>query len=90
MSRRTWERRRNRARVASVSTAIFLSTVDRPASAGLETGNSSGAVAPKEARGYPSSQTATTIAADRYESLPVELRLLALGLPISEGLARAA
>jgi hypothetical protein len=67
--------------------------------------------ASKEARGLPSSQTATTIAADMsvstsavakcsafgfraapdsYEALPVELRLLALGLPVPEKLARAA
>jgi hypothetical protein len=33
--------------------------------------------------GHPSSQTATTLAADGYGSLPIELRLLALGLPLS-------
>jgi hypothetical protein len=37
-----------------------------------------------------SSQTATTMAADRYESLPLELRLAALCLPMPEVLARAA
>jgi hypothetical protein len=31
-----------------------------------------------------------TVVADRYASLPVELRLLALGLPLPNGLARAA
>jgi hypothetical protein len=40
--------------------------------------------------GYPSSQTATTVAADRFEALPLELRLLALGLPMPESLAVAA
>jgi hypothetical protein len=46
--------------------------------------------APKEARGFPSSQTATTMAADRYVSLSLELRLAALCLPMPENLARAA
>jgi hypothetical protein len=44
----------------------------------------------KEGRGFPSSQTATTMAVDRLESLPVELRLMALCLPMPENLARAA
>jgi hypothetical protein len=64
MSRRTWERHRNKARDASVSTASFLTTVDRPATAGMETGEFERGFASKEARGYPSSQTATTMAAD--------------------------
>jgi hypothetical protein len=55
------------------------------------TGHPSGADAPKkEGRGYPSSQTASTMAADRYASLPLELRLAALCLPLPENLARAA
>src|SRR5262245_55381534 len=37
----------------------------------------------KKERGYPASQTASTMAADRFEPLPLELRLLALGLPMS-------
>jgi hypothetical protein len=41
-------------------------------------------------RGYPSSQTATTMAGDAYGLLPIELRLLALGLPLNENLRRAA
>jgi hypothetical protein len=82
MSRRTWERHRNKARDASVSTAIFLSSDDRPASPEGKHGCPNGAVAPKKARGYPSSQTTTTLAVDVYEALPIELRLMALGLPV--------
>jgi hypothetical protein len=92
MSRRTWERHRNKAAAphdASVSTPIFLSTVDRLATPERKR-LPSGAVAPKQERGLPSSQTATTMPADIHSSLPLELRLLALGLPIPENLARAA
>ena len=97
MSRRTWERRRNKARDATSSAAIFLSTADRPASAGMEAGTSERGFASKEARGLPSSQTATTMAADAHEALPTELRLLALGLfgarcmmPLAKGPAGSA
>ena len=105
MSRSTWERHRNKARDATSSAAIFLSTADGPASAGTEAGTSERGFASKEARerptaappkaankasGLPSSQTATTVAADRYGSLPLELRLVALGLPLPQNLARAA
>jgi hypothetical protein len=38
MSRRTWERHRNKARDASVSTPIFLSSVDRPATSEIKQG----------------------------------------------------
>jgi hypothetical protein len=90
MSRRTWERHRNKPRDASVSPPIFLSTSDRPASAGLEAGEFERGFASKKARGYSSSQTASTLAGDRYASLPVELRLAALCLPLPKNLARAA
>jgi len=79
MSRRTWERHRNKARDATSSAAIFLSTDDRPASAGLEEGTSERGFASKK-RGLPSSQTATITAFDVHATLPTELRLLALGL----------
>jgi hypothetical protein len=46
--------------------------------------------ASKKARGLPSSQTAITLAADVYETLPLELRFAALCLPMPENLARAA
>jgi hypothetical protein len=92
MSRAAWYRR-NKARrkgETTLSAAIFLSSDDKTVSLETKKGNSSGAVAPKKERGLPSSQTATTMAADRYEALPLELRLLALGLPMPENLARAA
>jgi hypothetical protein len=88
LSRRTWERHRNKAaNDASVSAAIFLSSEE-----GLATARPTERVfdpkQEKKKRGLPSSQTATTSAADRYvtahSSLPLELRLLALGLQ-SEG-----
>jgi hypothetical protein len=79
--RRTWERRRNRP-VATLSASIFLSNEDRPATPEGGAGLAERGFASKEARGLPSSQTATTMVADRYEPLPMELRLLALGLPV--------
>jgi len=90
-SRRTWYRQ-NKLRTGTgttLSAAIFLSSDDRPVPPERKR-NSSGAVAPKKERGLPSSQTATTMAADGYALLPLELRLLALGLPMPENLARAA
>jgi hypothetical protein len=92
MSRAAWYRR-NKHRTAgetTLSATIFLSNEDRPVSPEGGAGLAERGFASKEARGLPSSQTATTMVADRYGSLPVELRLLALGLPMSEKLARAA
>jgi hypothetical protein len=90
MSRRTWERHRNKPRDASVSAAIFLSSNDRLATpdGGARMEFERG-FASKKARGLPSSQTATTLAADRYATLPLELRLAALCLSMPENLARA-
>jgi hypothetical protein len=85
MSRAAWYRR-NKARrdgETTLSAAIFLSSEDRPVSPEGEAGLAERGFASKKARGYPSSQTATTLAADGYGSLPIELRLLALGLPLS-------
>jgi hypothetical protein len=90
MSRRTWERHRNKTRDANSSAAIFLSNDDKLASRERKHGHPSGAVAPKKARGLPSSQTATTLAADVYATLPLELRMAGLCLPMPENLARAA
>jgi hypothetical protein len=93
MSRRTWERHRNKARDANdaTSSAVNLCILaDGPATPDGGAGPSERGFASKEARGLPSSQTATTMAVDRYASLPLELRLAALGLPIPENLARAA
>jgi hypothetical protein len=94
MSRRTWERHRNKARDASSSAVSFLSRNDRLATpeGGARMEFERG-FASKQARGYPSSQTATTMAADAHEALPTELRLLALGLVETDwtkNLARAA
>jgi hypothetical protein len=84
------EQGKNTPHVTGVSTAISLSSEDGPVTpAGVE-GTAERGFASKKARGLPSSQTATTMAADRYGSLPLELRLLALGLPMPENLARAA
>src|SRR5262245_8786822 len=89
MSRRTWERHRNKQRDASSSAAIFLSSDDRLATpAGGARMAAERGFASKEARGLPSSQTATTLAADRYESLPAELRMAVLCLPVPENLAK--
>jgi len=102
MSRAAWYRRNKarRRRETTLSAAIFLSSEDRPVSPERKRELPSGALAPKKKRGLPfapkkkrglpSSQTAITMVADRYESLPLELRLLALGLPMPENLARAA
>ena len=102
MSRRTWERRRNKARDAVSSAASLLSSADRLATpaggARMEAserdfaskkGMRPKAAPPKaasraKARGLPSSQTATTIAADIYASLPLELRFAALCLRLPE------
>jgi hypothetical protein len=90
MSRRTWERHRNKPRDASVSAAIFLISEDRPATPAGEAG-----LAERHCRAEEKTEdfrlaTATTMAADRYEALPLELRLLALGLSVPENRARAA
>jgi len=91
MSRAAWYRQNKHRKTGetTLSAVSFLSKNDRPVSpeggAGMEFERG---FASKEARGHPSSQTAATPAADRFESLPVELRLLALGLPVSENLAR--
>jgi hypothetical protein len=92
MSRAAWYRR-NKARNKSettLSAAIFLSSEDRPVSPEGGAGLAERGFAPKKARGLPSSQTASTLVADRYASLPLELRLAALCLPMPENLARAA
>jgi hypothetical protein len=76
-----------------LSTAIFLISEDRPVSPEGGAELSERGFASKKARGLPSSQTATTMAADAHEALPTELRLLALGLVETDwtkNLARAA
>jgi hypothetical protein len=87
MSRAAWYRR-NKARRDSettLSTAYFLNSEDRPVSPEGGAG-----LAERGFASNPSSRTATTLATDIHATLPVELRLLALGLPMPENLARAA
>jgi hypothetical protein len=91
ISRRTWERRRlrNMTRTqndADSSTAIFLISEVELASART----TEGGFASKQARGLSSPQTVLTPAADLYETFPVELRLLALGLPLPDAMRKAA
>src|SRR5262249_23282753 len=69
ISRRTWERRRNKARDASPCAANFLSSEHGPATPARGAGPCERGFAPKKARGLPSSQTATTMAADAYAPL---------------------
>jgi hypothetical protein len=78
------ERTKKVSHVTGVSAPIFLSTEDGPVTQGRPKGNSRGGLAAKKARGLPSSQTAATLAADRYETLPMELRHRALGLMTTE------
>jgi hypothetical protein len=95
ISRRTWERRRRRNMTrtqndASVSAPIFSISEDGLASART----AEGGFASKEAsKGLASSQTAIRIAVDvtiAAASLPLELRLLALGLPLPDDMRMAA
>jgi hypothetical protein len=94
MSRRTWYRR-NRLRTGTdgttLSAAIFLKSEDRSVPADGEkrgadaprSGRRAGPSAPKKASAFRLA-TATTMAADRYASLPLGLRFAALCLPIPE------
>jgi hypothetical protein len=97
--RKTAEGAKNTPHVTGVSAAIFLSSEDGPVTPVGVKGPSERGFASKKVRcpatrgapkaqyratrGLPSSQTATTLAAEGHESLPIELRLLALGLPLS-------
>lgn len=74
--RKRAEQAKNHPDVTGVTTTRLLTVVARPV-----TGERAESL---------SSRTATTMAADIHESLPLELRLLALGLPMPESLARAA
>jgi len=95
MSRATWYRQNKPGmRRETVLSAITLySPVDRVVSTERARMEFERGFASKEARGLPSSQTATTMVADSHEALPTELRLLALGLVETDwtkNLARAA
>jgi hypothetical protein len=84
ITRRTWERHRNRARDASVSAPIFLSSEDRPATPVGGAGLAERRCRAEEKKEDFRLATATTMAADSYvaahSELPLELRLMALGL----------
>jgi hypothetical protein len=76
-------------RDASVSAPLFLSSEDRPASPERKLGHPSGRLRRKGRKRKEqdmgrelSSQTATTMVAERFEALALELRFMALGLPI--------
>jgi hypothetical protein len=83
MSRRTWERRRNKARDASVSAARLLIAEEGLASA-RPTERVFDTKQEKKIIGGLPSRDGDHDAADVHATLPVELRLLALGLQ-SEG-----
>ena len=100
MSRRTWYRK-NKARTGTdgttLSAAIFLSSEDKPVPTGVseeEKRESERGEAPREKQEGDfrlKRADGATLAADRFETLPLELRLLALGLPMpDQKLARAA
>jgi hypothetical protein len=89
MSRRTWERRRNKARDATLSATLFISLDDKTASPERKLGHPSGRLRRRGRKRKEqdmgrelSSQTATTMVAERFEALALELRFMALGLPI--------
>jgi hypothetical protein len=91
MSRATWYRR-NKARRRGetvLSAAIFLSCEDRPVSPEGGAGLSERRYRAEEKKEDFRLATATTTVADRYASLPMELRLLALGLFAEKNRARA-
>lgn len=80
MSRRTWERRRNKARDATLSTPIFLSCEDRLATSKMEQGCPSGA-SPRRKQEAVRLPTACTLAADTAGSLPSEARAIFARVP---------
>jgi hypothetical protein len=78
--RKAAERAKNTPNVTGVSAPIFLSSEDGPVTPDrVEQGHPSEA-SPRRKQGDIRLATATTLAADEYRSLPIELRLLALGL----------
>jgi len=90
MSRAAWYRQNKHRKTGetTLSAAIFLIPNDEPVS-GEELGNRAG-LRPKEKKEAFRLATATTLAADRYATLPLELRMAALCLPMPGNLARAA
>jgi hypothetical protein len=96
MSRRSWYRRNKLGTPAGTtsSTPIFLSSEDKPVPtaqgwpSGSSTRSKQGPASNKQ--GDVRLATATMSAADRYATLPLELRLAALCLPLSAELRQAA
>jgi hypothetical protein len=91
MSRAAWYRR-NKARrkgETTLSAPIFLSSEDRPVSPEAGAGLSERRYRAEERKEDFRLATATTLAADIHATLPLELRMAALCLPITENLARA-
>jgi hypothetical protein len=92
MSRAAWYRR-NKARrkgETTLSAAIFLSSEDRPVSPEGGAGLAERRCRAEESKRLFVLADGDHDAADVHATLPVELRLLALGLSIPENLARAA
>jgi hypothetical protein len=92
MSRATWYRR-NKARRRGetvLSAAIFLSCEDRPVSPEGGAGLSKRRYRAEKKKEDFRLATATTLAADIYATLPLELRMAALCLSIPKTWARAA
>ena len=95
ISRKTWERRRHRNMTrtrndADSSTPIFLISEDELASARASEGGFASKQASEASKELPSSQTTNMPAVDVHQSLPVELRLLALGLPLPDAMKMVA
>jgi hypothetical protein len=87
--RRAAEQAKNHPNVTGASAAIFFSGDDGPVTpAGVE-GTSERRCRAEDKKEAVRLATATTTRVDMSE-LPIELRLLALGLPVPENLARAA
>jgi hypothetical protein len=83
MSRRTWERHRNKDD-ASASAPILLSCEDRPASPEKVKGLSEQGFALKKKKEVIRLADSLTLAADIHATLPLELRMAALCLPLVE------
>src|SRR5262249_35180954 len=83
------EQAKNRSDVTGVSAAIFLSSDDRPVTLEGKREFEWRCRAEEKKEDFRLA-TATTMAADRYATLPLELRMAALCLPMPEKLAHAA
>jgi hypothetical protein len=90
MSRRTWYRKNKSRNGTTSSTRIFLSTVDesvptkRRGASAPRSGLPAAGLRPAKKQDAFRLPTAATMAADQFASLPLELRLAALCLPVPE------